>query len=544
MKKIVFFTGIILLFCNNELFAQGNQLDAYTLSTSELNGTSRSMAMAGAFGALGGDVSVISSNPAGLGIYRSSEISGTLDLSVAQTSTDWINRVTNQSKTRFSPNNFAFELFFPTMSGGIENWNIGFSYNRVKNFNRRYTMSTNAHAYSMADYSAWRASNAFGIGDGILPEEFERSPYMNAGLSGEWLPILGYEAGFFGDIFEKENGLYHSAFGNWDGDNWNILSPKYSHLAVNESGYMNEYNFGFGVNLSNFMYLGASMSVMDLDYKYASFYQDRFESGRTRDDDLFLENWLNTEGSAFSINVGVITNLEMLRLGVAYNSPRWYKMTDYYDAQAGSYATGYAQPEAFSAIPEASSSEYNFRTPGKWIFSGAVILGQSALISADYEISNYNEMLFSHDYNFSSYSNVDYIVNDYIKADFTWAHTLKLGGEIKINPQFAIRAGYMMQTSPMRKDLVENYVEVYPAGTIPHFNTTSMPTNYYTVGLGYRFTPNFYMDAACVYRYNNSKAYAFSNTDMYRSNEEAVISIPASLKSKTTRVLLTMGYKF
>jgi long-subunit fatty acid transport protein len=139
---------------------------------------------------------------------------------------------------------------------------------------------------------------------------------------------------------------------------------------------------------------------------------------------------------------------------------------------------------------------------------------------------------------------VEYIVNDYIKADFEWAHTLKIGGEIKVTPQFALRAGFMTQTSPMKLDLTENLVEVFPAGTIPHFNTISKPTNYYSIGFGYRFTPNFYVDMACVHRYNNSKAYAFSGTNMYDSDEEAVISIPASLKTKSTRFLMTLGYKF
>ena len=133
--------------------------------------------------------------------------------------------------------------------------------------------------------------------------------------------------------------------------------------------------------------------------------------------------------------------------------------------------------------------------------------------------------------------------NDEIDNHYTWAHTLKLGAEIKVIPQFAVRAGYMMQTSPMRKALVDNQDEVFPSGTIPHFSVTSKPTSYYTVGFGYRFTPNFYMDLACVYRYNSSRVYAFSNTDMYDSNDP-VVSVPASLKTKTTRLALTLGYKF
>ena len=48
-------------------FAQ-SAIDAYNLSQSDLRGTSRFMSMAGAFGALGGDLSTLTQNPAGIGV--------------------------------------------------------------------------------------------------------------------------------------------------------------------------------------------------------------------------------------------------------------------------------------------------------------------------------------------------------------------------------------------------------------------------------------------------------------------------------------------
>jgi hypothetical protein len=539
MKKIILFTCILLLTWNIGLFAQGNQVDAYTLSNTEVNGTARSMAMGGAFGALGGDISVISSNPAGLGIYRSSEISGSLDLLMNRTSTKWSGVTVDQEKTHFAPNNFGFELYFPTSSSSVRNWNLGFSYNRVKNFNRRYRMSNNGQSHSLADYEAWYASNAFGIGKGITADEFGNAPYNNPDLSGNWLAILGYDNLFYHYVGGPNE--YQSAFGYWNKDKtvWEIVSPYKNHLSVNESGHMDEYNIGFGTNISNFLFLGASLSVTDINYKYSSFYEELFvfDEKSNKDDELYLENWLNTEGSAVSLNVGAIVNLQMLRLGVAYNSPRWYSMTDYYDARSGSYINNSTdKPNIDAWIPEKSYSEYEFRTPGKWIFSGAVILGQSALISADYELMNYREMKYS-SRNDDSYNRVEYAANGFIKNDFTWAQTLKIGAEVKITSQFAVRAGYVMQTSPMHKDLVNNKREVFPSGTIPHFEVTSDPTNFYTAGLGYRFTPNFYMDLACVYRHNSSRVYAFSNTS-------EIPSTPATLKTESTHLALTFGYKF
>ena len=541
MGKTGFGIIFLLLCCNTGLFAQGNEIDAYTLSTTEINGTARSVAMGGAFGALGGDVSVLSGNPAGLGIYRSSEITGTFDLSSVNTSTNWTGLKTDVNKTGFTVSNFAFSMYFPSGSDGLRSWNLGFSYNRLKNFKRSYKMISKGQDYSMADYSAWRASNAFGYGDGITLDELTLSgsndPYNNSYLSGHWLPVLGFESGMY-DHFAGRPNEYQSAFGWESNGNWVIDSPYKNALSVNESGYMDEYNLGLGFNFSNFMFLGASLLVTDIDYKYSSFHEDFFVFDDRKDDYLYMENRLNTKGTAVSANVGVITNLQMLRIGVAYHSPRWYSMTDYYHAWAGTEINGYNNPHIENETPTDSYSEYRFRTPDKWIFSAAAIIGQSALISADYEVMNYKNMLFA-DRNGSSNS----ITNDYIQEDYTWAHTFKLGTEVKSSTQLAFRAGYALQTSPMRENLANNNVEVLPAGTIPHFTVTSKPVNYITAGVGYRFNQNFYTDLAWVYRLGRSDAYAFSNT-YSRTGQVEVYSEPARLKTKMTRLVLTLGYKF
>jgi len=121
---------------------------------------------------------------------------------------------------------------------------------------------------------------------------------------------------------------------------------------------------------------------------------------------------------------------------------------------------------------------------------------------------------------------------------------LKAGAELKITPQFAIRGGYIWQPSPMKDHLI-NGAEVYTAGTIPHY-TVRKCTSYYTAGLGFRFTPNFYMDLAYIYRIQYEQLYPFSNMnwDYPEYHIEPVLSEPADISLKTSRVALTLGYKF
>ena len=77
----------------------------------------------------------MSSNPAGLGIYRSSEVVTTLSLSSIKAKSDWKGSKADGSKTKFNFDNIAYVGYFPTGNDdGLVGWNVGFSYNRVKNF--------------------------------------------------------------------------------------------------------------------------------------------------------------------------------------------------------------------------------------------------------------------------------------------------------------------------------------------------------------------------------------------------------------------------
>jgi len=557
--KYIIASVTALAFCG-ELFAQGNECDAFTLSEPELGGTARSMSMAGAFGALGGNLSVISANPAGLAIYRSSDASLTLDLSQINTTSKWNGTKSNMSKTAFGVDNFGIELYFPTGSGGILNWNFGINHNRVKNFNRNYRMEAGSGLRSsLADYVATTSSymqyadGGMGIPENDLTAivnsngKYEYDPYAdNPNLSGYWLSILGYETGMYGNK-NGIDGAYHSAFGTWGGNSkWTPATPQSALLTVKESGYIDEYNFGIGTNISNVVFLGASLTVAEINYMMRSEYEELFApsgSSSTQKDYLYLQNRLTTEGEGYAFNIGAIVNLEKVRLGIAFNTPKYYSLTDYFDAAGETYVGSDASdPYMNNRTPSDNYSEYNFHTPGRWIFSGAYIMGTTALFSADYEIQNYENMHFSD----TDGDDRGFITNDYVSEDYGWSHTVKLGAELKPTLQFSVRAGYVWQSTPMLKQLYNNEVEVLSAGTVPHFSTRSNATQYVTVGLGYRFTPNFYIDLAAICRMNEVNAYAFSNvyyTDAER-DISPVRSIPAKLKTNSTRLALTLGYKF
>ena len=87
MKKSILVPAMML--ASMAAVAQSS-IDAYTLSQGELRGTARFMSMAGAFTALGGDISTLNQNPAGIGVYRGSDVGLTLDINMMNSKTSGI----------------------------------------------------------------------------------------------------------------------------------------------------------------------------------------------------------------------------------------------------------------------------------------------------------------------------------------------------------------------------------------------------------------------------------------------------------------------
>lgn len=531
MKKVLIVMSVLAM--SSTAFSQ-SEVDAFKYAQGDLNGTARYLAMGGAFGALGGDISAMNTNPAGLAIYRSSEVVATLSLSNISAQTNWLGNKVDNNRTKVNFDNIAYVGYFPTSNDeGIVSWNVGFSYNRLKNYRRNYTMTAvGGIDQSLSDYVAERAWRGGLPADRLLVTE-NYNPYSEIG---DWLSVLGYNAGYI-DAPSSSSSDYFSAFTEADGTPYKMTQ---SQLEVQESGAIDQYDIAAGINISNVVMLGATLAITDLNYDYISYYSEDFANGNylTLGDKNSREgNWLRTDGTGYSFNIGAIVRpADFLRVGVAYNSPIWYKMTDNYQATASTDVNLF--DNAMTRVtPRGAFTDYEFRSPDKWLFSVAGIFGQTALLSVDYELVNYKNMRLYDEYGTPNYSD-----NEYIKEDFGIGNTLRVGAEVKVSPQFAVRAGASWSNSPVKALLKDGLTEVMTVGTIPNYTIDKGITNY-TVGFGYRFTPNFYADVACVFKSHKEDVYAFSS--MFDDEGKAVIqSQSASLRTNTTRVALTLGYKF
>ncbi len=523
-------------------YAQG-EMDAYKFSRNDLTGTARSLSMGGAFGSyVGGDISAIAINPAAIGEYNRSEVVTTLNFMNTRMESNLGGNTQTENKFKVRFDNLAFVSTFPLQSDVAPFLNFGFSYNRLKTFDRQYSMGGNTRN-SLSDYMVTRA-------DGWQTSDLSLNSNPQAWRNTDWLPVLGFNSGL---ITNRNNSTdrYVSTTRNSGGNR--VLTP-YSQLFNQERGSINTYDFNLGTTFSDMVSFGFTVSMTDINYRMYSIYSEDFANGNNQG--FFdLENWLRTDGTGWQVKTGLVFKpIHQLRIGVAYHSPTWYHMTDYYAADiqhdisalrgtATNIPTDY-QPgrvESFDGNGD-GITDYRLRTPDKWSFNITGVIGQRAIISADYELTNYRNNMRLHDNNGRALASGDADPNNLIEQDFRNSSTLRIGAEIRITPLFSGRVGYSWVQSPLVAEFRNNDFEVFTVGSVPHY-TLDGDTHYITYGLGYRLTSHFYTDVAFVMTSQKDDLYTFSRV-LDNSGNDIVTPDRISLKTNRFQGLLTLGYRF
>jgi hypothetical protein len=525
-------------------------MNAYNYSRTDIKGTARYMGMGGAFGALGGDISTLSQNPAGIGVYRSNEIVTTLGIAGISAETKTSVNV-NNNLTKFVFDNVGIIGTFNTGKDlGIVSYNFGFAYNRRNSYDQTYRVQYSNLRSSVTNYIA---DKSFGIRENDLAGADVQSgdAYDINGLP--WLSILGYESLLMSPQENPEGGYYDDSYEGLFG----AKATGSGSLYVRERGRTNEYTFNFGGNVSNVVYFGIGLGIMDLDYEMISSHDENLfntsgfvpKKEKIEEPDKYeiynypitasnfsLWNRLKTEGTGFNVKLGLIARVtDYWRLGLAFHTPTYYSMSDYYMASVDNAYT-YVNTNVNETLSERDVTDspegrydYSLVTPWKFMASTAFIIGKKGIVSFDYEYTAYDKM---------SLSETDGLemndVNDDISSYFKAGHTFRVGGEYRITPQLSARLGYANQLSPMK---VSTGDALNIAGMAPHY-TLDRGTQYYTCGLGYRFGI-FYADMAYIHKNAKSDVLAFSPIPSTGLTSEV-----ATLHAKNNSFILTLGFKF
>lgn len=524
MRKITF-TFIVLFILAAPLFSQ-SEVDALRFSKEDLHGTARAMSMGGAFGALGGDLTGVSINPAGIAVYRSSEVMGTMNLTGENSKVGDM----KANKNVFNIDNVGFVGYFPMRNDVMPLINFGFTFNKLKSFDKKISAGGSSQGtlldFIYEDYLDKLASGDINQHTDLVWIEDEYDPF----LSQPWLQVLARNAFLLHPSQNGANLLKLNTGGQ----------SAYTALDSRERGYIDNYDFTVGTTINDVLNLGLSISVKDIYYDMESFLDEDFNDGG-----YTLNNRLTVKGAAVGAKLGAIYRpINALRIGLAWHTPVRYALTETYRAEMmeniESYLPAYVNYEEGGMQSAIFYNDYDLKTPGKFVASVATVLGSSFIASIDYEIKDYSNMQIKLPSNVGGDQSWYDGDNEIISQDHKMASTVKMGIEYRFTPQFSGRLGYAWMQNPYQSDFVDAGNAVIAGSNTIH--RIEGDTNFFTGGLGYRFNRNFYLDMAVVYKTQTDDLYPFPN--YYLDNSLEVDAAPFKLDNNAIRGVLTLGYKF
>lgn len=480
MRRI-FLTGITALVAC-AAFSQ-NETDALRYSRIGFGGTARYSSMAGAFGALGADMSVLSTNPAGLGLYHKNEISFSPSFFTQNISANYYGSLTRDTRYNLRMDNFGFVFAGKTSNTSENGWQniaMGITYNRYSSFQANYDMKGVVPG-SMMD--SW-AKTASGSG----PSELDQ---FNEGLA--WQTYLL----------------------DLNGDTTHYVSTVPAGDLINQEkrittrGGMGEWVFGIGANYSNRLYLGGSIGIPQVKYdEQVTYTESEVHDTTSRFDALEFKQSLLTQGRGFNIKLGLIYRpVDLIRVGFAFNSPTVLKLSDTYSSEmtslVGDTSHNFSSPNG--------SFNYSIRTPMRMIGSLAFILGKSGLVSMDYEVVDYSEAhIKAANYTFAD-------ANAAIVQKYKMTQNIRIGGELRVLP-FILRGGFAWYGSPYTSGVDNSAAKLYITG-----------------GVGYRDPGDkFFIDLGIVTT-NEKSNYYFYDQSMVE---------PSKNVSKIVNAVVTVGFRY
>lgn len=490
MKKFTFIAMLAL--CPFITMEAQNAMQALRFSQYNPFGTARFAAQGGATGALGSDYSSVIANPAGLGFYRSSELSLTPSIYWVNTVSNFMGNSIEDSRMKFNIGSIGFSQGFPQDNSGFAGFAYSLGYSTLANFNSRSTLQGTNTNSSLLDDFTWHANETVDPNTGADPNDL--NPYYE---------LLAYDTYLM--PYDSVAGRYWHDMA-LDGYGQEVY--RYSE----QSGYIGEYSISGAMNFSNFIYIGATFGIHAV-----RFYEDIYHAESDLNDQVLDFNSLrfrefnSTKGWGYTGRIGMIIRpFHLLRVGATFHLPTYYRLTDQkYTDMNSTWDKGSGISDASAESPN-GIYDYKLQTPFRANAHASLILFKVATISLGYGYVDYSaSRLSAYDYRF-------FEENEQIKRDLQVSQQANLGAEIRIQSLY-LRAGSKYMTSPFMSE--ENNADTWE----------------YSGGIGFR-TKQFIFDVSYTYA---------TRTDVYGmysfepgSNEVSINDVSAN------NLMFTLGYKF
>lgn len=458
MKVLYYILAIACLAVAGNSYAQYTN-DALRFSQTQYGSTSRFKAVGNASTAVGGDLSSLGANPAGLGLFTKSEFSLSPEFVNYSASSSFLGQNTKAQTDKLNLNHAGLVISTriskvkgADLTKGILCFNFGIGYNKTNDFSNNIIYSGTNPKSSIADFYSDQANSAgYGAPSSTNPPDgtLERGAYE------------GYLIDYFNGKYVPDTEI-------------NNKETK----SETRKGGQSEVNLAAGINISNKVYLGASIGLLHLNYtSAANFHETGFSFGYNSNYATdYIQNY-DTRGTGINARLGIIFRpTPFLRLGGSVQTPGYYTIDDSYSENISTNLSASGSNPALTVTntPQIYNFSYGLRTPGHYNIGAAIINNDIGFLSGEVEFVNYGNILLSSQSN--NDANVILSNNQEIAANFKNSVNFKVGGELKVTPETMIRGGYNLLGDAARNSL-DN-----------HFKTSI-----YSGGAGYRFD-NYYID--------------------------------------------------
>ncbi len=445
MKRISFL--IIAAFSFAVTQAQ-NTTDGLRYSTQQNIGTARFTALSGAMGALGGDFSAISTNPAGGAIFLNSSLMFSASLFDVENKSNYFGNNEKSFSDDVALNQLGgvFVINNSNEESAFKKFTIGLNYTINRNFdNQLYIAGTGTT--SIGDFFLAQAQ---GIPLNLLqtqPNESISELYQYLGQyegNAAQNAFLGYQAFLF-DPVDPNNPTNTAYTSNISGSNFN---QEYTYLS---QGYNSKFSINFASQITNDLFFGVNINTHTIEFDQSSYLLESNGNPGSTVNRVGFENNLSVTGAGISAQIGGIAKVATnLRFGLSLDTPTWFQLSEETTQSLesrrlfeGQNINEFVDPRIINVY-----EDYTLRTPGKISASAAYIFGLNGLLSFDYSYKDFSKIEFT-PINGASFNDLNNTIENTLKA----VSTYKVGAEYRRN-ELSLRGGFHYEESPYKDDSI------------------------------------------------------------------------------------------
>jgi len=494
----------------------GYYTDALRFSRTSFGGTARFQGIAGANTAVGGDISNINGNPAGLGFFRRSEMTISPGVLLGETSTDYFDlndrvNTTDDGKGNINIANVgavfsqAKEDFLP---GAWRGGAIGFSLTRVNNFQNQFSYNAKNQNSSKTDFYVDQTN---GIPEGDLQNldlvqyEYQRAAYF----------------AFLSNPFSAGSDEYFTFARD---ENENLFAPQQKEI-VETKGSQYQFSLSAAGNYDDKFYFGATLGVMLLNYSQDRIYSEDFTGTGSFIDNFTETNRLNVTGTGINATVGMIFRpINAVRIGASFSTPTIYALNEEFNTNFISNIYSVDDPTIIDTFGESTlpgNFNYRLRTPWRANVGTAFFFEKYGFLSLDAEYVAYDNMNLRN----REFAGVFDADNQTIEQLYQPVWNIRAGGEFRYQ-NFRLRGGYALEGDPY-----------------DNFGSTldiSRKITRITGGIGVRLT-DWYADLAVIHSRSNQiyQPYSFESNSIYAGLEPFT-----QVSNRNTNFIVSIGLFF